>query len=150
MPFSSEQRRRLKICIRSNTFYRGGTYIVDSIERAIDSNEKNSVEDLFMPNDIIDTEDKGDFWFKMASIICSNEVKGWHVLEYGKRLNVSDSRERYIYTWQFNGNTYKFYTKKLRHGHCSDLVWYISSHKIVNTDSVTDEDTDSDEIVLQL
>jgi hypothetical protein len=152
MPLSSEQRRLMKQYLRANTFYTDGSYVAHTIEMAIDNNNSVTVSDLFLPNDIIKNKNKKDFWFRMASIICSDEVKDWHELEYGSPINTYDKRSRYIFTWTFQGDTYKFYTKVLRHGRYAELVWYINSQKTSIDDCISDndEDTDSDEIELQI
>ncbi len=148
MPLTAEQRRLMKIYIRANTYYTDGSYVVHTIEKAMDSTDSISTSDLFMPNEIIKTKDKNEFWFRMASIFCSDKVNDWHEMEYGSPLNVNDKRSRYVYSWSFEGNEYRFYTKILRCGQYSELVWYISSHKNID-DSSDEELTDSDEIMLQ-
>jgi hypothetical protein len=140
----------MKNYIRANTFYTDGSYVVDTIEKAIDSPLTLTISDLFMPNDIIKMLDKREFWFKIASIVCSDTVNDWHELELGGPLNQCDKRERYVFSWSLQDNSFKFYTKVLRHGRFAELIWYISSHKkngiFLDDDA---KDTDEDEIMLQ-
>ena len=131
MPLSREQRRRMDIHIQSNTIYNwhmsgtnsesARTFIVDRVERSMDS---GGVHDLFLPNCFIEC-DISNFWFRMAAIASGGEDFGWHELEYGPPISRDDLRQRYVYTWTFQGWTYKFYTKTLNDGHVPELVWYV-------------------------
>ena len=153
MPLSPEQRRIMDIHIRSNTaynridtdYYTGRNFIIDSMERAMDS--LNLTRDLFLPNSFIDGC-ISSFWFKMASIMCAGGLSDWHELEYGAEsadLNRHDLRERYVYTWTDKGDTYRFYTRALRSGGVKELVWYINK----STDQESGDDTDTEDIMLR-
>lgn len=135
----------MDIHLRSNTAYNmhtngytGRNFIIDSIERLLDS-DRNMSRDLFLPNSFIDCCNSS-FWFKMASIMCG-QLSDWHELQYGPRLSRQDLRERYVYTWTFRGNTYRFYTRVLRRG-MKELVWYINK----STDGESGGDTDTEDI----
>ena len=145
MPLTPEQRRTMDIHLRSNTAYNmhtdgytGRNFIIDSMERLLDS-DRNMTRDLFLPNSFIDGCNSS-FWFKMASIMCggssgSSGLSDWHELQYGSLR----ARERYVYTWTFRGDTYRFYTRVL---HVKELVWYINK----STDEESGGDTDTEEI----
>jgi hypothetical protein len=103
----------MDIHIRSNTvfnrqtdtdYYTGRNFIIDSIERLLDS-QQSLTRDLFLLNSCIDWYNSS-FWFKMASIMCAGGFSDWLELEYGPCLNRQDLRELYVYTWTFKGDTY--------------------------------------------
>ncbi len=126
-------------------------HIVRCIESAIDDYQhaKFLKYDLFLPNCFIEKHDVSDFWLGLATLV--GEVEGWHALEYGLPLNHMDKRERYVYTWFFKGNEYKFYTKILNYGGHNELIWYLG--KSTDADDSTmhdydDEDTDEEKIHL--
>lgn len=168
MPLSPEQRHKLKVYIRSNTIYHGITlalnqhavidersHIVDSIEMAIDTGALRFHSDLFLPNCFINKYNKGEFWFRIASIVAfPGVVKNWHAMEFGEALNSSDKKQKYVYTWSFNeGETYKFYTKILNDGYNPELVWYIGKTSNKSEDGIhelnsEDSDTEKDELIL--
>jgi hypothetical protein len=168
MPFSMEQKRRLDVYLRSKTLFgsMGASNrdaeerlnIVNSIENLIDNQtSENFVSvDLFLPNCFIYQDDKHDFWFGIAAIIAgSKEIEMWHVLEYGKPLNNVDQKEKYIYTWSFNKDIFKFYTKALNYGYHKELIWYVGKmpHKevLISSKNLTDmeeDNTDSEEVIL--
>lgn len=153
MPLSPEQRRKMDIHIRSNTafnrqadtdYYTGRNFIIDSMERLLDST-LNLTRDLFLPNSFIDGC-ISSFWLKMASIMCAGGFSDWHELEYGAGLNRHDLRERYVYTWTYKGDTYRFYTRVLRSGSMKELAWYINK----STDQASGDDTDTEDVMLQV
>lgn len=156
MPLSSEQRRVMDIHIQSNTIYdwhwvgtestSGRLYIIRSIEQVLDSNSSLKC-DLFLPNCFINGCENSTFWFKMAAIASSYQVEDWHEMEYGAPLGREDLRQRYVYTWSFKGDSYKFYTKQLHNGSYPELVWYVGTTK---GDIDSSDDTDSEDIMLHL
>jgi hypothetical protein len=79
----------------------------------------------------------------MAAIASSNEISDWHEMEFGAPLSKEDIRQRYVYTWKFKGDTYRFYTKQLNDGGYPELVWFIGASK---QDIDSSDETDSDEI----
>jgi len=155
MPLSDEQRRAMSIHIRSNTIYDwhvfgtesigGLSHIVKSIEQALDATGSFTC-DLFLPNCFINGCENSRFWFKMAAIASSYKANSWHEMEYGAPLSREDLRQRYVYTWTYRGDTYRFYTKQLNDGGYPELVWYIGVYK---NDIDSSDDTDSEEIALQ-
>jgi hypothetical protein len=170
MPLSSEQRRKLDICIRSNTIYEfqvvgtnslsGRSYIINIIEQALDAAVSLRC-DLFLPNCFINGCQNSIFWYKIAAIVCCKSgVNDWHELEYGPALSRCDPRQRYVYTWTLKGDTYRFYTKKLCDGCYPELVWYIGKSVNITSDSAggnhyvheeqdamdSSDDTDSEDI----
>ena len=161
MPLSSEQRRIMDIHVRSNTIYdwhgfgtesaAGRAYIIGSIEQALDS--VNSFrQDLFLPNCFINGCENSNFWYRMAAIVSAKDgVEDWHELEYGAPLNIEDHRQRYVYTWTFKGDVYRFYTKTLSDGSYPELVWYVGkSTESTDGDIDSADDTDTDGIVLHI
>ena len=161
MPLSAEQRRIMNIHLRSKTAYDGAgtnhlpdrTLIIGCIEFVLD-NEEDCQCDLYLPNSFIVHESRHDFWFKMAGILCSGlTTKEWHALEYGVPLSREDHRQRYVYTWHFDGSAYKFFTKVLNDGYRRELVWYFGKMKdsggiYLNDDIDSSNETDSDEIIV--
>lgn len=127
-------------------------------------NRKKTVitEDLFLPNCfIINQDDTSTFWLKIASIITKTKrlchIRDWHAIEYGCALNRVDRKERYIYTWSFKGDTYRFYTKILTDGYHKELIWYMgrslsncldSNHEECDDSSSCGSNTDSEELDL--
>ena len=167
MPLSAEQRRLMDIHIKSNTVYNWHTsgtnseparaFIIDKVQKIMDSGGNH---DLFLPNCFIEC-DNSNFWFRIARIAAGGVEFGWHELEYGPpishsdrtdRTDRTDRKQRYVYTWTFQGGTYKFYTKTLNDGHSPDLVWYVCAYdggvNGGNSDEDSGEDTESDEILL--
>ena len=135
MPLSQEQRRTLDKHILANTIYNwhtsgtdsytARTYIVDCMESLLDSRD-DLTRDLFLPNNFINGCCNSAFWFKMAAVVCGDGgVCNWHEMEYGPPLNRDDIRHRYVYTWMFMGEQYRFYTRALNNGHSKELVWYM-------------------------
>lgn len=158
MPLSDEQKRLMDIHIKSNTVYywhafgadsvSGRGYIIDSIERAIDS-VGSFQRDLFLPNCFIDGCENARFWFKMAAITCGGcGVGDWHELEYGNPISTEDCRQRYVYTWTLHRDIYRFYTKQLKDDFGCELVWYISKGSEDGADS--SDDTDTEDIMLRV
>jgi hypothetical protein len=152
MTFSSEQKHAMATHIRSNTIYdwhlfgtgsTGGLmHILTSIEQIIDSTE-SCTSDLLLPNCFIIGCENATFWRRMAEIASSDEATNWHELEFGSPLNRDDLRQRYVYTWSFKGDTYRFYTKILNEAYAPELVWFFSASK---HDVDSSDETDSDEI----
>ncbi len=158
MPLTESQRRSMDAHLRSNTIYhwhafgtdsvRGRVYIINAVERAMDS-AHDYRHDLFLPNCFIDGCSNASFWFKMAAIMCEYAgLEGWHEMEFGPPLSQDDRHERYVYTWIFKGDTYRFYTKTLNDGYFKELVWYIG--KSVAGDVDSSEDTDREEVLLRV
>ena len=160
----------MDIFIRANTVYdfhvfgtnslAGRTYIINSIEQAIDATDSFSC-DLFLPNCFINGRKNSDFWFRMAAMACSDRgVNNWHELEYGLPINRYDLRQRYVYTWTSKGDVYRFYTKVLTDGCYPELIWYVGkavgetrNMRMGSNDSSGDDmdssyDTDTEEISL--
>ena len=154
MPLTRKQKEVMDMHIRSNTIYDWHGYgtdsslsrsnIIRSIEEVLDSDCSLKC-DLFLPNCFINGCENSRFWFKMAAIASSNVVSDWHELEYGGPLGREDLRQRYVYTWAFKGDTYRFYTKQLNDGYRPELVWYVGTSK---GDADSSDDTDTDEIML--
>jgi hypothetical protein len=148
MPLSAEQIHLLDIFLRANTFMYERKFMINEIEQALDSSCNFSC-DLFFPNCFIDGRKSSDFWFRVANIMCSDEgVTDWHELEFGEPLSSYDLRQRYIYTWIYKGDTYRFYTKKLDDGNYPELVWYIGksingSNGVECVPGVDEDDIDS-------
>ena len=164
MPLSIEQRCRLDMYIRSNTIYdwqgmgngsiSSRSHIIDSIGKAVDASD-NFKCDLFLPNCFINGHDNPKFWYNVAAIVCASEgVSNWHELEYGPPLSREDLRQKYVYTWTLQGDTYKFYTKKLSDGHYSELIWYINKSKNsispVSDDIDSADDTETEDVMLNM
>lgn len=138
----------------------GRVRIIDSIERCFDATHTFTC-DLFLPNSFINGRENSDFWFRMATIACSDgKVEDWHELEYGTPMNRDDLRQRYVYTFKLNGDTYRFYTKVLNDGCYPELVWYVgkavgeAKNTVLEYSSFEDDidsgnDTDTDEISLR-
>lgn len=150
----------MDIHLRSNTIYHwhafgtdsmsGRGYIINAVENVVDSIGSCS-RDLFLPNCFIDGCRNATFWFKMAAIICDyGVVEGWHELEYGAPLSQEDLHQRYVYTWNFKGETYRFYTKTLNDGYFKELVWYVGKSPGCCENVDSSDETDEEDILLRV
>lgn len=163
MPLTESQKRSMDAHLRSNTIYHwhafgtdsvsGRGYIINAVQRVMDS-AHDYRHDLFLPNCFIDGCSNARFWFKMAAIMCDYAgPEGWHELEFGPPLSPDDRHERYVYTWGFGGDTYRFYTKTLNDGYSKELVWYFGKSVGCGCESTCDgssEDTDEEEVRLRV
>lgn len=83
----------------------------------------------------------------MAAIAClDGGVNYWHELEYGVPINSEDLRQRYVYTWIYKGDTYRFYTKTLNDGCYPELVWYVGKAVGGMSKGQTNMDVDDDDV----
>lgn len=160
MPFTDIQKRLMDIHLKSNTIYHwhafgtdstsGRGYIVNTVEQVLDS-PKDCSRDLFLPNCFIDGCSNPIFWFKMACIACNYQgLEEWHEMEFGTPLSQEDLHQRYVYTWVFKGDTYRFYTKTLDDGYFKELVWYVGKSVGCDGDVDSSDDTDEEDILLRV
>jgi hypothetical protein len=155
MPLSQQQRRTLDRHIMANTIYNwdtsgtdytARTYIVDCMQRLLDS-RVDLTRDLILPNSFINGCCNSSFWFKMAAVICGDKgVSNWHEMEYGPSLNREDRKQRYIYTWMLLGEQYQFYTRTLSTGHVKELVWFM--RKSTGSNEGSGNETEPEDIMV--
>lgn len=168
-PLTAKQKHSMDIYLRANTLFCGITdrqHIVHCLERAlISATDGFQKFDLFLPDCFIEKNDRNDFWLGLVMQLGSGKVERWHSLEYGPVRK----RERYVYTWclEPEGNEYKFYTKILKNGPYSELIWYLGARHTTSsadskalahcpTDSLlplvggSDDDCDTDEETINL
>ena len=154
MPLSDTQRAAMDLHLQRHTCYTTAaplgtvsvrTYIIDSIERILDSTATH-VRSLALHNSCIVCRDTAEFWHRLAILASGTEKVGWHALEYGRPLNELDRKSRYVYTWSVKNATLKFYTKILHHTGGESLIWFVCKH-VPDADH-SDSNTDSDEVWL--
>jgi hypothetical protein len=153
MPLSLEQRDAMDAHIRTHTngaepahgVLTFRTYVIDSIERVMDSNSTR-IRDLALRNSTITCRDKVFFWRTLAELASGCTDVDLHAMEYGEPLNESDHMTRCVYTWCFNRSVLKFYTKVLHRVGSRWLVWFVC--KLTTDEDHSGEDTDSDDFVL--
>jgi hypothetical protein len=116
-----------------NFVYTARSYIIESVERLMDSG-RTHIRALSLPDSFIDGNERGVFWKKIATIASGEvDLEGWHEMEYGGR---------YVYTWVFEGSTFKFYTKTMPSG---KLVWFMC--RLEPDEENSGCETDCDEIL---
>jgi hypothetical protein len=117
-----------------HTGYTMRTYIVDSVERVMDSG-RTHIRALSLPDQYVWLQG-ADFWRQMAAIALGAgwDEFDWHEMAFGSRR---------VYTWG-GGGAMKFYTKKMRNdaGYYW-LEWYVC--KLVDDDG-SGNDTESEEV----
>ena len=151
MPLTGAQRDAMDALIQyntvedvSNTMTTFRTYVIDSIERIMDSGPSR-IRCLTLPNSWIVNQDKASFWHSMAIIATGDEAVEWHEMEYGEPVNEKDRKSRYVYTWRFNSARLQFYTKLMhRGGGRRSLEWFLC--KQLQNEDHSEDDTDSEEI----
>jgi hypothetical protein len=123
------------------------TYIIDSIERVMDSNTTH-IRALALQNSTIACRDKACFWHTLAEIASGGSADiDWHAMEYGSPLNEADHKTRYVYTWRHNCSVLKFYTKILHRANRQWLEWFVCN--LAADAEHSGDDTDADEIRLE-
>ena len=141
MPLSPSQRaamdEHIRVHTRLNWHYHTGytqrTYIVDSVERVMDSG-RTCIRALSLPDQYVWLEG-ADFWRQMAAIALGGDEFDWHEMAFGNRR---------VYTWG-GGGEMKFYTKKMRsEAGYYWLEWYVC--KLVDEDDGSGADTESEDV----
>jgi hypothetical protein len=138
MPLSPSQRAAMDEHIRLHTRlnwqyhtgYTARTYIVDSVERVMDSG-RTCIRALSLPGHFV--WHGAAFWRQMAAIaVGGGDEFDWHEMAFGGRR---------VYTW---GGAMKFFTEKMRDdGGYYWLEWYVC--KLVDDDGSGD-DTESEDV----
>ena len=151
MPLSLEQREAMDVHIRRHTHgaeeghgvltFR--TYMIDSIERAMDSSSSR-IRSLALSNSTIACHDKAFFWRTLAEIASESADVDWHGMEYGEPLGEADCMARYVYTWCCKCSVLKFYTKVVHGANRRRLEWFVC--KLTADEDHSGEDTDLDGI----
>ena len=147
MPLSLEQRQAMDAHIHAHTERAHGvltfaTYVIDSIERVMDSS-RSRIRCLAMRNTTITCRDN-IFWRTLAEIASEGADVEWHAMEYGEPLNEVDRMTRCVYTWCCNRSVLKFYTKVLHRANGRRLEWFVC--KLTADEEHSGEDTDSEDI----
>ena len=142
MPLSLSQRAKMEDLICRHTrlnwqfrmSYTARTYIVDSVERVMDSG-RTHIRALSLPDQYV--WDGAEFWKQMAAIAVGGDDFDWHAVAF---------RGRRVYTWRRRGDgaEMKFFTKNIRSGGGGYwLEWYVC--KLVGDDGSGNE-TESEDV----
>jgi hypothetical protein len=149
MPLSSEQILALQTLLGKRTLYLPstdhgwiGTYIVDSIEIAMDSSRQRARE-LCIPDSFI-RGDKAQFWYQIAAVASGMNEFYWHELD----IQTDGSKRRYVFTWTIGDAILKFYTKTFHAGGAEHLRWYVCRFADEESNIDSGCDTDSENVML--